>query len=271
VGGPSPLITKHTLQEAKNVSHKLILVVEDNVVNQKVAIRQLRKLGYRADAVANGREAIEALRRIHYDLVLMDCQMPEMDGYEATAEIRRLEVEPKHTPIIAMTAHAPEGDRDKCIAAGMDEYITKPVKPEALQQIIEHFLADATEENAQTASPSADPLPVDMDRLHEVLGDEPKGFSEILNLYLEETSKSLERLDEAIQAGNHQEVEAIAHGCAGASAICGMVAVVDSMRDLEAAGRDGQMKNARSALALAKHEFRRIQTYLDEHVMQPAL
>ncbi len=113
-----------------------ILLAEDNPVNQRMAILMLKKLGYKADYVSNGQEAINALQRQHYDLVLMDVQMPEMDGLEATAEIRRLW--PSDGPrIVALTAHAITGDREKCLEAGMDDYLCKPINLEDLSAAIE--------------------------------------------------------------------------------------------------------------------------------------
>ncbi len=240
-----------------------LLLAEDNIVNQKVAIRQLQKLGYRADAVANGREAIEALGRIHYDLVLMDCQMPEMDGYEATAEIRRQEGEARHIPIVAMTAHALTGDREKCIAAGMDEYITKPVKTAELRRALELFLRALP--HPDRADHATAPL-VDVDRMHEMMGDGPLELGEIVNLYLDQMDQNLNKLDAAIASGNHVEIELIAHNCAGTSANCGMTAVAIPLRALEAAGRTGRLENALAVLAQANQLFEQTRVRLTQHL-----
>jgi CheY-like chemotaxis protein len=135
-----PLVTRHTLAEAKR--RVRILLVEDNIVNQKLAVRLLEKMGYRPDAVGNGKEAVEALEMVPYDVVLMDVQMPEMDGYEATRVIRDPESQVRNheVPIIAMTANAMKGDRERCLEAGMDDYISKPIEPKKLLEVIQTFL-----------------------------------------------------------------------------------------------------------------------------------
>jgi PAS domain S-box-containing protein len=265
---PGPqLLTKHMLRESQMSSHKLILLAEDNIVNQRVAIRQLHKLGYRADAVANGSEAIEALSRISYDLILMDCQMPEMDGYEATTEIRRQEGETRHIPIVAMTAHALTGDREKCMVAGMDEYITKPVKLEELSRVLELFLRTPGTAPGDQAGFNTATL-VDVDRMHEMMGDEPGEFQEIANLYLDQMGKSLHKLDAAVASGNHVEVELIAHNCAGTSANCGMNAVAIPFRELETVGRNGCLDGAPAVLAQAHQLFEQTHACLTRHMAQ---
>jgi len=137
-----PLVTRHSLAEAKR--RVRILLVEDNIVNQKLAMRLLEKMGYRSDGVGNGREAVKALETDTYDLVLMDVQMPEMDGYEATRVIRnpQSKVRNHEVPIIAMTANAMRGDRERCLEAGMDDYISKPIQPQKLIEVMTRFVSE---------------------------------------------------------------------------------------------------------------------------------
>jgi CheY-like chemotaxis protein len=148
------IITRHIVSENAN-SGVRILLAEDNAINQKVAQHMLKNLGYRLDVVANGWEAVRALEMIDYDLVLMDCMMPDMDGFEATAMIRDADSNVKNhdVPVIAMTANAMKGDREKCIEAGMDDYLAKPVNKHELKSVIERWLAisagkDASPERA---------------------------------------------------------------------------------------------------------------------------
>jgi len=141
-GERGPVITRHLIREARKKLH--ILLAEDNIVNQKLAAKILEKRGYHVIVAPDGKKAVDAFEKEHFDLILMDVQMPEMDGFEATAEIREKELElatrnsqpVTRIPIVAMTAHAMKGYRDKCLKAGMDDYISKPVKPEELFEVI---------------------------------------------------------------------------------------------------------------------------------------
>lgn len=142
-GAGGPIVTRHLLEEARRQEKCRILIAEDNLINQKVAVRILEREGYDCDVAGNGLEAVQALAQSRYDLVLMDCQMPEMDGFEATARIRAAEAEAgrKRIPIVALTANAAQGDREHCLACGMDGYISKPFEPHHLVDTINRCIA----------------------------------------------------------------------------------------------------------------------------------
>jgi PAS domain S-box-containing protein len=135
------VITQHSIKKIKKAgTQKRILLVEDNLVNQKVAMIMLQKMGFQVDVAQNGLEAVEAIKKNTFDLIFMDCQMPEMDGYEATKKIKSLKDDKSKIPIIAMTANAMEGDREKCLAAGMDDYLSKPIRKDKLEEILKKWL-----------------------------------------------------------------------------------------------------------------------------------
>lgn len=201
-----------------------VLVAEDNKVNQRVALGMLARLGYSADLVENGQQALEALQRRHYSLVLMDCQMPEVDGYEATTRIRQLEGTVRHTPIVAMTAHALSNEREKCLAVGMDDYLAKPVRIDQLRKTIEYWCgmeSGDTADDAPAADPSASGDEGDdlldlgvLDALREIMGNE---LRPLIDTYLADTSARLTSLHADLDRGDLQGLAETAHTLKGSS------------------------------------------------------
>jgi urea ABC transporter urea binding protein len=248
-----------------------ILLAEDNLVNQRVAIGQLRKLGYDATIANHGREVLDLLDRAEYDVILMDCQMPEMDGYETTREIRARERRAGLRPlrIIAMTAHTMQGDREDCLAAGMDDYIAKPVRPEELRAALEPATGPAPPPPAAPAAPPPAPAPgpagVSLAKLREVAEDNPERLAELAALYLAETSEGLQGLEAAIQAGSAPEVRRFAHKLAGSSEAIGLMGIAGPLRTLERQGRAGQLDDAGRWLAEARQQLAQIRCSLESN------
>ena len=242
-----------------------ILLAEDNVVNQKVAMRILEKGGHRIDAVANGKEALEALNRVQYDIVLMDIQMPEMDGYAATQEIRNPQSAVRNIPVIAMTAHAMKGDREKCLAAGMDDYISKPVKPKELLEIVQRWAGkQVLHAGVEKDKPSA-PIssPVDMKHLQEITGGDSKFKEEITELFLKDTGEHLSWLKKAIDEGNATALEMEAHTVKGAGVNMGANKFGELALALETKGKSGSLEGAQDKLIELEAEFQRVKLFLE--------
>ena len=232
------LITRHSRRKVdgqqipKAFSNVRIIIAEDNLVNQKVAIGQLRNLGYRAKAAPNGRELLEALEKADFDLILMDLHMPDMDGFAVTAEIRRREGETRHTTIIAMTAKALQGDDEACLAAGMDDYISKPVKPEVLRQKLERWttlteIALSGEESSEaeaTADNTRDGI-IDSAQFASLRAIQEPGqedlVTELIDLFINQTVIQMEELYDAVAANDVTEVRRVAHFLMGSSVSIG--------------------------------------------------
>jgi len=265
------LVTRHTLGEARRRKVR-ILLAEDNATNQVVALAILEKLGYTADVAANGREALKALATVPYSLVLMDVQMPEMDGYEATRLIRDASTPVLNhgIPIIAMTAHAMKGDRDKCLAAGMDDYVAKPVDRKELAETIERQLggAAANAKDQTRGLPSVPSVPSQQrifnaaELLKRVEGDETVA-RKILDAFLADAPEQIQGLEEAWKSKDAQTMRRRAHSLKGASATIGAAALSQTALRIEEGAEAGRLDEAASFLPALKGEFETLKPALE--------
>jgi len=252
-----------------------VLVVEDNLVNRKLALTILAKMGLGAEAASSGAEALEALGSSLYDLVLMDVQMPEMDGLEATRQIRSRDstILDPGVPIIAMTAHAMSGDRERCLEAGMNDYITKPVSPRELYDVLDRWLPRDPEAPEDTTPPEpakealgdgTEPEPPVYDRegtLRRLLDDEEL-VGLVVKTFLEDTPVQIEALRGALEKGDGPVAERLAHTIKGASANVGGERLRRVAFEMEKAAGDGRLSEARDRMAELEIEFDRLKEAL---------
>ena len=280
-GQPSQLVTQYLLRrtaphknKGKYESSKTrILIVEDNSINREVMLNQLQSLGYSADTVINGRAAVEAVKRQTYDIVLMDCQMPEMDGYEATAKIRRRENGASNrSVIIAVTANVLEGEYEKCLAAGMDDYLAKPVKIEMLHQMLDRWVDASGEQSKTTAETSEffpsedDPEVIDLSVLATFREIQQPGtpdmVNKLVNLFVDDTTKRIEVLRKVATEENIAAIKKQAHSIKGSSSFIGAVRITNLSAELEEKASD--IAQMRVLIAELEAEFKKVRQFFKE-------
>ncbi|NLX13706.1 MAG: response regulator [Phycisphaerales bacterium] len=276
----SDLITRHTLRE----NHKplRILLVEDNPVNQKVAARMLDNLGHRVTLAHNGQEAVEMLNDAAYDLVFMDIQMPVMGGMEATAAIRQAErISGTHIPIIAMTAHAMRGDRERCLQGGMDDYISKPLDVQVLANILKHWekvilrgtcppAPDPSEKHVPAGSVGqandleqcVDEPPTDKAKALEMLGGDEELFEEAMNIFLEQTPRVVLDMVSAAESADTQRLRSLAHGLKGSAASLAAEPIRQTAWSLEQMAENGDLSLAEATLDQLQQCLHKLQEFI---------
>ncbi len=280
--GP-PIITRHLLSEQKR-SNQRILLAEDNPINQKLAVILLNKAGYSVDAVENGLQVVEKAKEGLYHAILMDVQMPELDGFDATQRIREWETSRhQHIPIIAMTAHAMKGDREKCLEAGMDDYVSKPLEIRILLGVIDRWLQPSAAEAqsvqpeetfptiipiivtpAETSSLSAEELPMDFERALERFGGDKPFLLEMSQEYVAGISDRIKDLRAALLAQNSNTLSRLAHNFKGVSANFSAVPITEISAELEALGSQENLAPVPELLARLEVEAARLVKYLKE-------
>jgi PAS domain S-box-containing protein len=267
----------------KKISKLRILIAEDSPINQKVALHQLRNFGYDADVAGNGKEVLDLIKHIHYDIILMDCQMPEMDGYEATKAIRQLDSDKNKIAIVAMTANALKEDRDRCLACGMDDYLSKPIRKDDLAQKLGEWERKINTQNAIAVAviseeaisadkdihPSlleqdlhiSESLPlIDWSYIDDIVDGSEEFKAELLETFVDSTSEGLAQLEVAIASKDYHKISQVAHFIKGSASNLGMISIAAIATDLELVGHNQQesemkeiLKKMQSLLTQIKH------------------
>jgi CheY-like chemotaxis protein len=245
-----------------------ILVAEDISSNREVAIAFLTKLGYRTDMVTNGAEALAAVQSVPYDLVLMDCEMPEMDGYEATRRIRIQETLAGRgrIPIVALTAHAISGDKAKCLEAGMDDYLSKPIEPQALAVTLARLLLPSPPSGKRQGQESPPPHPAqgvfdEKDLLGRLMGDRTLA-GKLVAKFLHDTPALLLQLEERLEAGDLTETRRRSHGLKGAASTVSAGDLRDIALQMENAALTGDSASAAQLLPLLNEKYEQLRNFL---------
>jgi len=271
-GEPEALVTQHTLNEAREQSKARVLVVEDNDVNQLVAVRTLEKLGYRVDLAANGAEALAAVERSAYAAILMDCQLPGMDGFDATRRLRALEGPLRRSVVVAMTASAMPGDRDKCLEAGMDDYVPKPIDPAELDAVLRRWISRARPGTGSAAAegPETAVTPIDEGVLAGLRAFENSGspgfLKDVIDRFLQSLPRRLASLREASEAEDAPTLERGAHGFKTSCATLGARRMSALCVQIEALARAGSTEGSAELLAALGVESERVREALEAQV-----
>jgi CheY-like chemotaxis protein/HPt (histidine-containing phosphotransfer) domain-containing protein len=269
-----PIVTKHSIAEDQKRKIR-ILLAEDNMINQKVVLNILKNFGYLADTVTNGQEAVQALEMVHYDLVLMDVQMPKMDGLEASAQIRnpKSPVSNHDIPIVAITAHAMIGDREKCLKAGMNDYISKPIDPKELLEKLEKWLV--IEKGGQTAHKEPEQqdrhpgkgqegLPIDLDQAMERTLGNMDFLEQMLQEFFSVIPEQVKELTTALEEGDGDTLRRKAHTLKGAASILSAGRIAAVALRLEQMGREGNLASGKQVLDELHHELASLKAYISQ-------
>jgi CheY-like chemotaxis protein/HPt (histidine-containing phosphotransfer) domain-containing protein len=255
------------LAELKSQRRLRILVTDDNHINQKVTSSLVENMGHRADVVRNGKEAVAAFKFISYDVVLMDLQMPEMDGFEASLQIRLLKRQDgRHTSVIAITAHAKKEDREKCLAWGFDDYVSKPILPRELKAAIERAITK-TGSNGTSSSPAqadSDGDVIDMvDALARVEGDK-KLLGEIARMFLAQYPVLLAEIHQALSSSECPALAGAVHTLGSSAGQVGATRALRMARQIEECAESRELANVPPALAALETEIELVKSALIE-------